>query len=69
MTFAPILIAKAVVEGMRGAAAQPEVPVIMILDLRGYVTRRVRELTSGNQRPMIAMPKTVEDFPIAQRLN
>jgi uncharacterized caspase-like protein len=60
---------KAVVEGLHGAAARPEVPVIMISDLQGYVSRRVKELTSGNQRPMMAMPKTVEDFPIAQRLN
>lgn len=59
---------KAVVEGMRGAAAQPQAPVIMISDLNGYVSRRVRELTNGNQRPMMAMPKTVEDYPIAQRL-
>jgi hypothetical protein len=29
--------AKAVVEGLRGAAARPEVPVIMISDLEGYV--------------------------------
>ena len=58
---------KALVEGMRGAAARPEVPVIMISDLQGYVSRRVKELTSGNQRPMMAMPKTVEDFPIAER--
>lgn len=60
---------KALVEGMRGAAARQEIPVIMISDLQGYVSRRVKELTSGNQRPMMAMPKTVEDFPIAQRLN
>jgi uncharacterized caspase-like protein len=60
---------KAVVEGMRGAAARQEVPVIMISDLQGYVSRRVKELTAGNQRPMMAMPKTIEDFPIAQRLN
>ena len=60
--------AKAVVEGLRGAAARPEVPVIMISDLQGYVSRRVKELTKGNQRPMMAMPKTVEDFPIAERL-
>lgn len=60
--------AKAVVEGLHGAAAQPKVPVIMISDLQGYVSRRVKELTGGNQRPMMAMPKTVEDFAIAQRL-
>ena len=58
---------KAVVEGLRGAAARPEVPVIMISDLQGYVSRRVKGLTDGNQRPMMAMPKTVEDIPIAER--
>jgi uncharacterized caspase-like protein len=60
---------KALVEGMRGSAAQPAIPVIIISDLHGYVSRRVKELTSGNQRPMMAMPKTVEDFPIARRLD
>jgi len=42
--------------------------VIMISDLQGYVSRRVRELTNGNQKPMMAMPKTVEDYPISIRL-
>ena len=58
----------AVVEGLRGAAARPQVPVIMISDLQGYVSRRVRDLTNGNQKPMMAMPKTVEDYPISMRL-
>jgi uncharacterized caspase-like protein len=60
--------AKAVVEGLHGAAARPEVPVIMISDLEGYVSRRVKDLTGGNQRPMVAKLGTVEDFPIAERL-
>jgi hypothetical protein len=60
--------AKAVVEGLRGAAGRPDVPVVMISDLQGYVSRRVKELTNGNQKPMMAMPKTVEDFPISVRL-
>ena len=59
---------KAVVEGLRGAAVRPEVRVIMISDLEGYVSRRVKDLTGGNQRPMVAKPGTVEDFPIAERL-
>jgi WD40 repeat protein len=59
---------KAVVEGLRGAAARPQNPVIMISDLNGYVSGRVRELTGGNQKPMMAMPKTVEDYPITMRL-
>jgi uncharacterized caspase-like protein len=56
---------KAVVEGLRGDAAQPQAPVVMISDLNGYVSRRV---TGGNQKPMMAMPKTVEDYPISRRL-
>jgi WD40 repeat protein len=59
---------KAVVEGLRGAAARPQNPVIMISDLNGYVSQRVRDLTGGNQKPMMAMPKTVEDYPISMRL-
>lgn len=58
----------AVVEGLRGAAARQQVPVIMISDLYGYISQRVRDLTNGNQKPMMAMPKTVEDYPISMRL-
>jgi hypothetical protein len=57
----------AVVEGMGGAAARPQAPVVMISDLQGYVSRRVRDLTGGHQKPMMAMPKTVEDYPISSR--
>jgi uncharacterized caspase-like protein len=60
---------KALVEGLRGAAARPGVPAISISDLESYVSRRVKELTAGNQRPVMAMPKTIEDYWIAQRLN
>jgi len=60
---------KAVVEGLHGAAARPDVPVITISDLNGYVSRIVKDLTGGNQRPMLGMPITaVEDFPIAERV-
>ena len=31
-------------------------------------SQRVRDLTNGNQKPMMAMPKTVEDYPISMRL-
>jgi hypothetical protein len=58
----------AVIEGLRGAAARPQSPVVTVSDLQGYVSRRVRELTDGNQRPMLAMPKTVSDYPISARL-
>jgi WD40 repeat protein len=60
---------KAVVEGMRGAAARLGLVLISVSDLQGYVSQRVKELTLGNQRPVTAIPKTVDDFWIAQRLN
>jgi WD40 repeat protein len=60
--------AKAVVEGLGGAAGRSDLPVITITDLGSYVSRRVRDLTGGNQKPMMAMPKTVEDYPITIRL-
>jgi uncharacterized caspase-like protein len=60
---------KAVVEGMRGDAARPGLPAISISDMQGYISRRVRELTDGKQSPVMAMPRTVEDYWIAQRLN
>jgi WD40 repeat protein len=60
---------KAVVEGMRGAAARPDMAVISISDLESYVSRQVRDLTEGNQKPMTAKPTTVEDYWIARRLN
>lgn len=58
----------ALVEGLRGEAARPQTPVIMISDLEGYVSKRVKELTKGNQKPMVGIPKTVEDYPISMRL-
>ena len=61
--------AKAVIEGLGGKAGRPEVEAITVLDLGGYVSRRVKEMTNGNQKPMIGMPKTVEDFPISLRLH
>jgi hypothetical protein len=57
---------KALLEGMGGAAARPAQPVVMISDLQGYVSRRVRDLTNGNQKPMVFMT-TVEDYPISRR--
>jgi WD40 repeat protein len=56
---------KAVVDGMRGAAARPDSKVISIADLKSYVSRTVHDLTSGKQHPTTAEPKTIEDYWIA----
>jgi len=56
---------KAVVEGFGDQAARPEAQAVLVVDLYSYVSRRVNDLTNGEQSPMLAIPKTVEDFPIA----
>jgi uncharacterized caspase-like protein len=56
---------KAILEGMQGLAARPQLHAVSVSDLEGYVSRRVKELTKGDQTPMSAKPKTVEDFWIA----
>jgi hypothetical protein len=56
---------EALVEGISGRAARPQMHAISISDLEGYVAYRVKKLTNGNQTPMTAKPKTVEDFWIA----
>ena len=56
---------KAVVDGMHGAAARSGSKVISISDLESYVYHTVHDLTGGNQRPVTAKPKTVEDYWIA----
>jgi hypothetical protein len=37
---------------------------VRISRLEEYVYDRVRDLTDGRQRPMVAKPKMVENFPI-----
>jgi hypothetical protein len=56
---------RALVEGFGGIAARPKMHAISVSDMEGYVARRVKELTKGNQTPMTAKPKTIEDFWIA----
>jgi WD40 repeat protein len=56
---------RALVDGLRGAAARSDNTVISIADLESYISRTVRELTGGIQHPMTAKPKTIEDYWIA----
>jgi hypothetical protein len=55
----------AVLGGLRGRAARQGVQVVSLTDLSSYISHTVYELTSGNQHPTFAMPKTVQDYPIA----
>jgi hypothetical protein len=55
----------AVLDGLRGKAAHQGVKVVSLTDLSSYISRTVYDLTSGNQHPTFAMPKTVQDYPVA----
>jgi uncharacterized caspase-like protein len=55
----------AVLSGLRGKAAHQGVSVVSLTDLNSYIVHTVPELTFGNQHPTFAMPRTVQDYPIA----
>src|SRR5262249_29385548 len=55
---------KALVEGLDGKADIRKIGVIRVSALEDYVYDRVKELTEGKQKPMVAKPKMVENFPI-----
>jgi uncharacterized caspase-like protein len=57
---------KAVVEGFRSKAADPENSGFItykMLDV--YVTKRVKELTGGRQHTVTVVPPNVSDYPVA----
>jgi hypothetical protein len=55
---------KALVEGLDGKADVRKAGVVRVSALEDYVYDRVKELTGGKQKPMVAKPKMVENFPI-----
>jgi hypothetical protein len=55
---------KALVEGLDGKADVRKAGVVRVSALEDYVYDRVKELTDGKQKPMVAKPKMVENFPI-----
>jgi Caspase domain len=59
---------RAVLDGLHGLAARPGNTVVSLTDLNGYISHAVSDLTHGNQHPMIAIPVTVQDYPIASVL-
>ena len=56
---------KALVEGFRGKADVDKNQALYVTEIEGYVYQRVKELTKGQQTPVVAKPKGVEDFPLA----
>ena len=55
---------KALVEGLEGKADTRNTGVVRIAALEDYVYDRVKDLTQGKQKPMVAKPKMVENFAI-----
>jgi uncharacterized caspase-like protein len=55
---------KALVEGLGGRADTKNAGVVRVSALEDYVYDRVKDLTDGKQKPMVAKPKMVENFPI-----
>ncbi|WP_172826818.1 caspase family protein [Flammeovirga sp. SJP92] len=55
---------EALIEGLKGKADQDQKGVIYIKSLDWYLSRRVKELTSGKQSPTSIIPYGVPDFPI-----
>jgi hypothetical protein len=52
-------------EGLRGKAAHGGIEVVTLTDLNSFIAHMVPDLTFGKQHPTFAMPKTVQDYPIA----
>jgi hypothetical protein len=55
---------KALLEAFKGGADFEHNGTISIAELEIYLSRRVKELSSGQQHPVSAKPKTVPDFDI-----
>jgi uncharacterized caspase-like protein len=55
---------KALVEGLGGEADTRKAGIVRVSALEDYVYDRVQQLTKGKQKPMVAKPKMVENFPI-----
>ncbi|HEY3331007.1 MAG TPA: caspase family protein [Capsulimonadaceae bacterium] len=56
---------KAVVEGLMGQADLLHNGSVTVAELNVYICERVKNLTGGSQSPVIMVPGTVPDFPIA----
>ena len=54
----------ALLEAMRGQGGFTKRGVVRISDIEGYVNERVKGLTKGGQKPLVAKPKLIENLPI-----
>ena len=58
---------KALIEGLGGKADLLHKGTVTTATLDAFLEDRVKELTGGQQHPVMTRPKTVPDFPIADR--
>jgi uncharacterized caspase-like protein len=56
---------KALVEGLSGQADYTKTGRITVNMLDLYLAERVKQLTQGQQKPVTAKPRAIEDFPLA----
>ena len=56
---------KALLDGIRGAAADEKDDILYLFDPTRYVQHTVPKLTNNSQHPTMAIPQTVPDYPIA----
>lgn len=62
------VFAKALIEGLDGAANITRDGVITINHLGLYLSERVKKLTGNKQTPVITKPEIISDFPIAMKV-
>ena len=58
---------KALLDGLDGLADYDQDGVITLKELDLYVTRNVKKLTNGSQRPTTQIPANMPDFPLFVR--
>ncbi|MAU06402.1 MAG: hypothetical protein CL919_00765 [Deltaproteobacteria bacterium] len=58
---------KALLDGLKGSADYDRDQVITLKELDLYVTRSVKTLTNGQQRPTTQIPANFPDFPLFVR--
>jgi uncharacterized caspase-like protein len=56
----------ALLEAMQGQGGFTKRGVVWVSDIEGYVYERVKELTNGGQKPLVAKPRLIENLPIIQ---
>jgi len=60
---------KALVEGIEGQADYNHDGIVYIRELDLYVTKRVKALTDGEQKPTTIIPESVPDFAVGALAN